>query len=206
MPSSTEGAISKLKLIYLNVDNQIGSARTQNLPITSSTTKSSLNEMYICALTYKMHCLINFRKCDLTGKLFSLLFILNYSKSETSDLSIQVQFHFNNRLWYSLGSMLHGVLLRTCKWRETTFPNACGSGKKYRSSDQISNQHPLGYRNRRLKWGSELEQVLCIPLRVVRGDWMGRPFRWDRKYRGPMSQQVWHDKDPSLLKGVGRQT
>jgi hypothetical protein len=30
---------------------------------------------------------------------------------------------------------------------------------------------------------------------------MGRSFRWDRKNRGPVSQQVWHDKDPSLLKG-----
>jgi hypothetical protein len=39
------------------------------------------------------------------------------------------------------------------------------------------------------------------PLPVVRGDWIGRSFGWDRKNRGPVSQQVWHDKDPSLLKG-----
>jgi hypothetical protein len=29
---------------------------------------------------------------------------------------------------------------------------------------------------------------------------IGRSFRWDRKNRGTVSQQVWHDKDPSLLK------
>jgi hypothetical protein len=33
---------------------------------------------------------------------------------------------------------------------------------------------------------------------------MGQSFWWDRKNRGPMSQQVWHDKDPSLLKGPER--
>jgi hypothetical protein len=53
--------------------------------------------------------------------------------------------------------------------------------------------------------GSGLEQVLRIPMRVVRGDWMGRSFEWDRKNRGPVSQQVRHDfKDPSLLKGPER--
>jgi hypothetical protein len=31
-----------------------------------------------------------------------------------------------------------------------------------------------------------------------------RSFGWDRKNRGPVSQQVWHDKDPSLLKGLER--
>jgi hypothetical protein len=31
---------------------------------------------------------------------------------------------------------------------------------------------------------------------------MGWSFGWDRKNRGPVSQQVWHDKDPSLLKGL----
>jgi hypothetical protein len=29
---------------------------------------------------------------------------------------------------------------------------------------------------------------------------MEQSFQWDRKNWGPMSQQVWHDKDPSLLK------
>jgi hypothetical protein len=33
---------------------------------------------------------------------------------------------------------------------------------------------------------------------------MGRSFGWDRINRGPVSQQVWHDKDPSLLKGPER--
>jgi hypothetical protein len=28
---------------------------------------------------------------------------------------------------------------------------------------------------------------------------MGRSLGWDRKNRGPASQQVWNDKDPSLL-------
>jgi hypothetical protein len=31
-----------------------------------------------------------------------------------------------------------------------------------------------------------------------------KSFWWDRKNRGPVSQQVWHDKDPSLLKGPKR--
>jgi hypothetical protein len=33
---------------------------------------------------------------------------------------------------------------------------------------------------------------------------VGRSFGWDRKSRGPVSQQVWHDGDPSLLGGPGR--
>jgi hypothetical protein len=33
---------------------------------------------------------------------------------------------------------------------------------------------------------------------------MGRSFGWDQKNRGPVSQQVWHDKDPSLLKSPKR--
>jgi hypothetical protein len=53
-------------------------------------------------------------------------------------------------------------------------------------------------------WGSGLEKILHIPSCVVRGDWMGRSFGWDRKNWGPESQHVWHDKDPSLLKGPER--
>jgi hypothetical protein len=33
---------------------------------------------------------------------------------------------------------------------------------------------------------------------------MGRSFERDRENRGPVSQQVWHDKDPSLLKDPER--
>jgi hypothetical protein len=33
---------------------------------------------------------------------------------------------------------------------------------------------------------------------------IGRSFGWDRKNRGLVSQQAWHDKDPSLLKGGER--
>jgi hypothetical protein len=29
-------------------------------------------------------------------------------------------------------------------------------------------------------------------------------FGWDRKNRGPVSQQVWHDKNPFLLKDPDR--
>jgi hypothetical protein len=43
-----------------------------------------------------------------------------------------------------------------------------------------------------------------ILMCVVKGDWKGRTFGWDRKTRGPVSQQVWHDKDLSLLKGPER--
>jgi hypothetical protein len=50
-------------------------------------------------------------------------------------------------------------------------------------------------------WGSGLEKILHIPMCVVRGGWMGQSFGWDRKNRDPVSQQVCHDKDPSLLKG-----
>ena len=50
-----------------------------------------------------------------------------------------------------------------------------------------------------------LQFLQSVPMRVARGDWLGRSFGWDRKNRGPMSQQVWHDKDPSLLKGPERQ-
>jgi hypothetical protein len=55
---------------------------------------------------------------------------------------------------------------------------------------------------------SRLELVLHIPLCytlcVVRGNWMGWSFGWDRKKRGPVSRRVWHDKDPSLLKSAER--
>ena len=36
-------------------------------------------------------------------------------------------------------------------------------------------------------------------LDIVHHAWS---FRWDRKNRGPVSQQAWHDKDPSQLKGL----
>jgi hypothetical protein len=44
------------------------------------------------------------------------------------------------------------------------------------------------------------------PLCVARGDLIRRSFGWDRKNRGPVSQQVWHDKDPSMLKGSEHRT
>jgi hypothetical protein len=47
-------------------------------------------------------------------------------------------------------------------------------------------------------WGSASDNVLRITKRVVGGYWMGRSFGWDRKNWDPVSQQVWHDKDPSL--------
>jgi hypothetical protein len=46
--------------------------------------------------------------------------------------------------------------------------------------------------------GSGLEWILHIPLYVVRGDWIGQSFGWDWKNWGPVSQQVWYDKDSSL--------
>jgi hypothetical protein len=62
----------------------------------------------------------------------------------------------------------------------------------------IGPPHPLVCRKRRLSgdhiWGSGLDYILHIPLCVVRGDWMGRSFRWDRKNRRPVSQHVWHDR------------
>jgi hypothetical protein len=42
------------------------------------------------------------------------------------------------------------------------------------------------------------------PLVCLKSDWMGLSFGWNRKSRGPLSQQVWSDKDPSLLKGHKR--
>jgi hypothetical protein len=47
---------------------------------------------------------------------------------------------------------------------------------------------------------------LSYPLCVVRGDWMKWSFQWQRRNRGPLSQWVWHDKDPFLLKGPERRT
>ena len=38
------------------------------------------------------------------------------------------------------------------------------------------------------------------PLLVGHGKWMGWSFRRDGKSQGPVSQQVWHYKDPFLLK------
>ena len=39
---------------------------------------------------------------------------------------------------------------------------------------------------------------------VVQDDQIGRCFEWELKNRGPVWQQAWHDKDPSLLKGHKR--
>ena len=38
---------------------------------------------------------------------------------------------------------------------------------------------------------------------VVTVPWckLGRSFEWDREKGGPVSQQAWHDKDPTLLRG-----
>ena len=49
-------------------------------------------------------------------------------------------------------------------------------------------------------WVSGLEKIIHIPLNVVGGNWIGWSFGWDRKTR----QQVWYDKDSSLLKGLER--
>ena len=43
-----------------------------------------------------------------------------------------------------------------------------------------------------------------FPFVVVEEDLMGRSFGWGHKNRGPVSQQVWHDKDLSLIKGQER--
>jgi hypothetical protein len=48
--------------------------------------------------------------------------------------------------------------------------------------------------------GLELYRSSTFPC-VVKGDWMARSLEWDRKKRGPVSQQVWNDKDLPLLKG-----
>ena len=53
-------------------------------------------------------------------------------------------------------------------------------------------------------WGSGWQRS-SLPCLVVRGHWMGRPYGWGRKNRGPGSRQVWHDKDPSLLKDLNLQ-
>jgi hypothetical protein len=48
-------------------------------------------------------------------------------------------------------------------------------------------------------------QLDAIRLCVLRGDWMGRSFGWDRENRDLVLQQVWCDEDPCLLKGpLGR--
>jgi hypothetical protein len=49
-----------------------------------------------------------------------------------------------------------------------------------------------------------IQVILNIPMCVVRGVWIRRSFGWDRVNRGPVSQQVWHDQNPSLLKGPER--
>jgi hypothetical protein len=73
---------------------------------------------------------------------------------------------------------------------------------------RIGPPHPLVCCKRRMigdPWGSWLEYILFILTCVVRGNWMGRSFRWDRRNRGPVSHQVWYDKDPSLFKGSEHQ-
>ena len=50
---------------------------------------------------------------------------------------------------------------------------------------------------------SREDPVWMGPWAVVRGDELGWSLEWDRVNRSPVSQQVWHDKDPSLFKGRG---
>ena len=45
---------------------------------------------------------------------------------------------------------------------------------------------------------SGLRYIFSTPYLL---DWMNQSIGRDRKYRGPESQQVWHDKNPSLLNG-----
>ena len=47
--------------------------------------------------------------------------------------------------------------------------------------------------------GIRIKLGLQYPFFNVKGDKMERSFTRDRKKRGSMSQQVWHDKDPSLF-------
>ena len=46
---------------------------------------------------------------------------------------------------------------------------------------------------------------LEYPLLVVKSDQIGAALGRDYKNQGPVSQQVWHDKDPSLLKDRNHQ-
>jgi hypothetical protein len=65
--------------------------------------------------------------------------------------------------------------------------------KQFLSGDLLSWPNP---------WGPGLEYVLHILVCVVRGDWMGAVLGMKPENWGPVSQQVvWHDIDPSLLKG-----
>jgi hypothetical protein len=75
--------------------------------------------------------------------------------------------------------------------------------------DRIGSPHPLVCRKRRLNgdpWISGLEFIRfstspCMSYEATK--WR-RSFWWDRISRGPVSQQVWQDKDTSLLKGHER--
>ena len=46
--------------------------------------------------------------------------------------------------------------------------------------------------------GPGLDHILSVPIASYKAS--KRCFCWDRKNRGPLSQQVWHDKDPSLIR------
>ena len=52
--------------------------------------------------------------------------------------------------------------------------------------------------------GQTIGPYFSVPLVCHRGRLVRRSFGCDRKNRGPVSQQAWHEKDPSLLKGSGR--
>ena len=44
------------------------------------------------------------------------------------------------------------------------------------------------------------KEILSVSFFVVQGELMGQYFQWDRQTPGPVSSEVRHDKDPSLLK------
>jgi hypothetical protein len=64
----------------------------------------------------------------------------------------------------------------------------CKQVRHARIRIRVGPPHPLGCCKRRLNedlWGSGWKLTLRIPLCVVRSDWMGRSFRWDRKTEAP---------------------
>jgi hypothetical protein len=52
-----------------------------------------------------------------------------------------------------------------------------------------------------LPWGFGFEWVLCTVLLACRKQLNGGSIRWNRRIEGPVSQQVWHDRYPSLFNG-----
>jgi hypothetical protein len=118
---------------------------------------------------------------------------LNSSRQKAKSLCCHYFVHVTSR-WHPSRRWPHSPMLNLHdQERHSTASPEILSAIQYMYIPQLSILSPRGTVVR-----AEAQRVssVQIPLHVGRG-W--RSFGWDRINRGPLSQYVWHEKEPSLL-------